>query len=307
MISLLLLCKTMQFLCIMIAGYLTVKTHILRPEDSVVLSKISLYILCPCMIFSVFQIELSQSVISGLLMTLFLSILIHVMLIIAGTFVKKVFHLEGAEEAAIIYSNAGNLVMPLVAGALGNEWVIYCSSFIVIQQILLWTHGVSLFSKNKKICIRNMLCNVNVIAILICLILLVLGWKLPVFVIETLDLLSGMLGPVTMLMAGMMIGAIPWKEFVKTKHIYLLVGLRLIVFPVLTVVLCRLLNTKEWMEQGETLSLIVIIAAITSTGATILQLALANDQRKEEVSAVYILTNVGCMFTIPLITYLYLH
>lgn len=67
------------------------KTHILRPEDSVVLSKISLYILCPCMIFSVFQIELSQSVISGLLMTLFLSILIHVMLIIAGTFVKRSF------------------------------------------------------------------------------------------------------------------------------------------------------------------------------------------------------------------------
>ena len=48
------------------------------------------------------------------------------------------------EKATIIYSNSGNLIIPLVGAILGNEWVIYSSGYMVVQTILLWTHAKSL-------------------------------------------------------------------------------------------------------------------------------------------------------------------
>lgn len=52
------------------------------------------------------------------------------------------------EKATIIYSNSGNLIIPLVGAILGNEWVIYSSGYMVVQTILLWTHAKVSFVMN---------------------------------------------------------------------------------------------------------------------------------------------------------------
>ena len=38
------------------------------------------------------------------------------------------------EQASLIYTNAGNLIIPLVTAVLGPEWVIYSSMFQLVQQ-----------------------------------------------------------------------------------------------------------------------------------------------------------------------------
>ena len=44
--------------------------------------------------------------------------------------------LSGIEKASLIYSNAGNLILPLVPAILGEEWLIYASAFILVLVII---------------------------------------------------------------------------------------------------------------------------------------------------------------------------
>lgn len=50
---------------------------------------------------------------------------------------SKVLKLDGVEETSLIYSNAGNLIIPIVTAILGKEWVIYTSAFLSVQLFLL--------------------------------------------------------------------------------------------------------------------------------------------------------------------------
>ena len=48
-----------------------------------------------------------------------------------------IFEIDAVEKASIVYSNAGNLIIPLVIAVLGEDKVIYASAFIAVQNILL--------------------------------------------------------------------------------------------------------------------------------------------------------------------------
>ena len=58
-------------------------------------------------------------------------------------------------------------MIPLVGAVLGEEWVFYTTAFILVQTVLMWTHGVKLIGQEKELNIRKILCNPNVIAMII--------------------------------------------------------------------------------------------------------------------------------------------
>ena len=65
--------------------------------------------------------------------------------------IGKPLKLSVVEKESIIYSNSGNLVIPLVTVVLGEKWVIYASAFLSVQMILMWTHGQSLMEAKAGI------------------------------------------------------------------------------------------------------------------------------------------------------------
>lgn len=52
------------FLCIVL-GWLLVRLHLLKPEDSRVLSKVCLYLVTPCVIINAFQLQRTPELLSG--------------------------------------------------------------------------------------------------------------------------------------------------------------------------------------------------------------------------------------------------
>ena len=110
------------------------------------------------------------------------------------------------EQATLIYSNAGNLIIPLVTALLGNEWVLYTSGYIIVQTILLWTHCFSLVSGETKINWGKILTNINVISIIIGIVLFVGKIQLPIAIQGTISSIGAMIGPLSMLVIGMSLG-----------------------------------------------------------------------------------------------------
>jgi len=231
MIPVLLLYKILQFAVIMVFGFVLVKLKIIKCNDSAVLSKISLYLLMPAAIINSFDIEMTQDVVSGFTLAVVAAIVIHIVLLIVDAVCRMVFKCTDVERASIVYSNAANLIIPIVSYILGAEWVIYSCAFVSVQLIFLWTHGIQLFSSGKRVYIKKIIFNINIIAILFGIVFMILGFRLPDFVKEVSSSLGDMLGIVGMLVAGMMAAEIDFKRIIKNKRLYLVLLMRMVICP----------------------------------------------------------------------------
>ena len=151
----------------MSCGFTVVKCGLIDAKSSRTLSVICIYIIMPCVMINAFQIEYSRSIRNGFLLAVAAAILIHIFLLVFVQIIGKPLKLSVVEKESIIYSNSGNLVIPLVTVVLGEKWVIYASAFLSVQMILMWTHGQSLMEAKAGINWKKILCNINLIAIIL--------------------------------------------------------------------------------------------------------------------------------------------
>lgn len=179
MISLILAEKIFSLFLMMFMGYAVVHWGLLHAEDSKTLSLISLYLISPCVIISAFQVQYTPDVLHGLLLALAAAVLLHVGIIVVVNLLGHALHLDAVEKASMIYSNAGNLIIPIVTAVLGKEWVIYSSAFLSVQLFLLWSHAKSMLCGEKSFELKKVLTNINMIAILAGAALFLLHIQLP--------------------------------------------------------------------------------------------------------------------------------
>ncbi len=304
-IALLLADKILQLTLMVLLGYLIVKTKLLKSEHSYPISVIGLYIISPAMLITAFQVDYTTEILNGLYLAFLISVLLNGLLILLGWLLKRALKLDNIEQATAIYSNSGNLIIPIVASLFGNEWVIYSTAFIVVQNVLFWSHLRLLICGKGNVPFRKIIFNINIIAIVIGMMLFLLHIKLPATLANTLSTLGHMLGPLAMLVAGMLIAAIPFKEIITDKRIYLVAFLRLIFIPLILLAVIKLGGFASWIENGKTVVMITFLATISPSAATATQMAVAYGQDAKKASAIYGVTTLLCVFTMPLIIWLY--
>ncbi len=203
MIALLLTKQISELFIIMFFGYAMVKSRILKTEDSKVLSVITLYLIIPCVIINAFQIEYSAAVRDGLILAFAAAFVVHILFIVITKVLGKIFSFNSVERASIIYTNAGNLIIPIVISVLGQEWVVYCSGYLIVQLIFIWSHGRMMICEDKTFNIKKLLMNINMIASAAGMLLFVFHLQLPLIISETLGSVGSMIGPASMMNAGM--------------------------------------------------------------------------------------------------------
>ncbi len=305
MIPTLLLYKIMQLFAVMILGFVIVKARIVKSEDAMILSKISLYLLMPATILSAFDIELTSEVTGGLLLAFGVALALHLVFLVIDLIYRRLFGKNGTERASIMYSNAGNLIIPIVSFVLGEEWVIYSCGFLIVQLVFLWTHGVRLFSAEEKFNLKKILLNVNLITIVIGAVLLLCGIRLPKFAAEISSSLGGMLGNVGMLIAGMTMAGVDFGRIFKNRRLYLVVLMRVIVMPLIALVLLRLTALWVPVAGARDVLLISFLACATPSAATVMQLAQLHQSDADLAVSVNVVSTLASIATMPLFVWLY--
>jgi hypothetical protein len=289
----------------MILGYLLVKLKVVKSEESVVLSKISLYLVMPSVILSAFQVDFKQEIREGLMLAFIAAVAIHVLLIVIGHGSGKLFKFEEIDIASIIYSNAGNLIIPIVTAVLGNEWVIYSTAFVSVQLIFLWTHCKLMFSKEKKPNVRKIILNVNMIAIFLGVLSMVSGIRLPAMLNETLSSVGAMIGPLGMLITGMIVAGMDMKQIFTSKKVYVITFFRMILCPAIILLLLKLSDADSLVSNGKEILLITFLATVTPAATTVTQFAQVHDKNAEYAGAINIMTTLVCIVTMPIFVILY--
>lgn len=306
MISLLLMKQIAELFLVMVMGFVLVKTQLLKTEDSKSLSIVALYLVMPCVIINAFQVKYTENIRNGLILAFMAAVLIHIALLILVNVLERIFHLDTVEKASIMYSNAGNLIIPIVTSILGKEWVIYSSAFISVQLILLWTHGRIMLCEERKIDLKKILLNINMITIFFGILLFVTRIQLPDIITKTMESVSVMIGPICMVVVGMLIGNMSFKQILAYRRIYIVTFLKMIVCPVIILILLKYGGMVNLLSNGKMILLISLLAAITPSSSTVTQMAQIYGKNGEYASVINIVTTIVCIITMPTIVWLYL-
>ena len=287
-VSLLLARQIIQLFLILLMGYATVKAGLLKASDSKVISVLMVYLVCPCMILNAFQIEDTPEIRKGLVYAMILAAAMHVVLLAVTALLRRPLKLDMVEQVNTIYSNAGALVIPLVQALLGSEYVIYSCAFIIVQTVLIWTHGNACLQGSFSFEWKKLLENVTILAILAGMLLYFLHLTLPEMLQNTVNSMGSMIGPIGMLLAGMAIAESPLRKVFCTKRNYLVVVLRLWVF-----------RAQTYVADGKNILMTVYLAAITPACTTITSMAQLYDRDAAHSSALYVLTTLLSIVTMP--------
>lgn len=128
-----LLGQMLSMMLMILMGFAAVKTKLVKSSQSSVISALTLYIIVPCVVIDSFQIEFSAEKMKGLLLAAGFAVLMHVLFIAVVGLLGKKWNMSPIEKASVIYSNGGNIIIPLVSALLGQEQVFYCCAFIMVQ------------------------------------------------------------------------------------------------------------------------------------------------------------------------------
>lgn len=304
-ISILLAKQIAELFLMILMGYIVVKLGLVTDDDSKVLSKIVLYLVIPCVIIDAFQIDYTPDKVQGMLLALAASVILQVLLLIAVWVMGKIFRLDEVEVASIYYSNSGNLIVPIVTYVLGKEWVVYGCVFMSVQLIFMWTHGKHIISSGEKFDWKKIVLNINMIAIFLGALLFLLKIQLPGVIDDTLSAVGGTIGPVSMIVTGMLIAGMNLRDIFTNKRVYVVTFLRLILVPLVALVILKMSGLIAWHPQGEKILLVIFLAVITPSASTVTQMCQVYGGNSKYSSAINVMTTLLAIVTMPVMVLVY--
>ncbi len=295
-------------LAIIIAlGFLAVRLKILKFDDAGPLNKFALYFLTPCAMLDAYQYEFSMDKLAGMGISLLASLIVIVTFTILTILIKKPLKLNVVEYTSMAYPNAGNFMLPLVASALGGDWVIYLSPCFFVMNILMFTHGEAVISGENRFHISMITKNVVMMANILGMVMFLLHWQLPGVLGSTVTALGNMMGPTYMFTIGMIVGSANLREVFTNRRAWLITMGRLIVYPLAAVVVLRFCGVFRIAPQARE---IITVAALTAAAPAAVMVTQFTQMYRTEpeahfASAVNILSTILCLLTMPLISYVY--
>ena len=304
MISMLIQKIISMFLMIAV-GFVLVRAGLLKAKDNKVLANAFVYVFSPCALINAFQIEYSEETRNGFLLALAAAVILHALMILITTVMKKILKLDPVETTSIIYSNSSNFIIPLIVAMLGQEWTIYASPFIAVQMVLFWTHCKAELCGERSINWKQILLNTNMIAIFIGIPCFFLGLRFPWPLQNAIESFGDMLGPTAMLVVGMIIGGMKLKELLAYRRVWLVSFLKLVLVPLVMLVFLRFSGIANVMDGGKEILYISFLAVMSPTASFITQLSILFGQDDRYAGVLNLVTTLLCIITMPLLSMLY--
>lgn len=286
-------------------GFLSAKCNLLHTKESKYLSKMVLYVIIPCILIHSFQIEVTESTYHGMKTAFVGSALVNLVFLFLTFAGRKVLKLKPVEAASLLYPNSGNLIIPIVGAVLGEEWIVYCCAFVIIQNLLLWTYGKYLISGEKKISFREMFLNSSMLAIAAGFVLMVTGIKLPGILQEAAASTGNAVAPVSMFIAGVIIGDMNLKEVFRKKKAYLVCALRLLFYPAVIIGLFLGLGIFGFGKGEEQVLLVVLLAAAAPAASNVVQFAQIYSEDASDACIINVMSTIFSIATMPFVVAVY--
>ena len=306
MISLLLAQKILELFIVLLAGFVATRAGLIHAEDARGLSVVTLFLVTPASFLTAFEVELTSELARSLALVFAVALVANLIMYALGTLFARLTGASVVERASVTYSNAGNLILPIVLSVLDEPYVIYATGYMVIQNLMFWTLMDKMFTGEAHISVRKVLSNVNIIAVLLGFVLLLTGLRLPGVLDSAVRSLGAMIGPASMLIVGITLAGLDLTELRKHRLAPVVVLTKMVVFPLVMILLFRLSGVAALVADGEKIFMVPMLAVMSCTATTVTQFAQLYGKEPEYASALSVMTTLVSIVTMPLMVQLYL-
>lgn len=276
-------------------GYFLFRKKLVSTTGIADFGKMLLYIIMPAAILKSYLVEYSHEQLKGLI----ISFIAALMALLLAIVISRIFFQKEQviERFGAAFSNAGFIGIPLVQMTLGEDAVFYVSSFVALLNILQWTYGVMLLTKDRSaLSCRKLITNPIILSFLGGLFLFFLPIKIPALLSNMIGTLSSMNGPLAMIILGTYLAQIPFRALFTESIIYKCTFIRLIVIPALTIILMAL-----FPEEYVIVKLAILIAAAAPVGSNVAIFAQLYQQDYIRAVKEVCFSTLLCIFTLPVL------
>ena len=292
---------------IILIGFLFVRLRVMRLEDSGPLNQFALLVLVPCAMLNAFQFEFSREKLAGMGICLLAILLIMLLFGVLTALLRKPLRLSIVDQMNLIYMNAGNFLLPIVAAAMGEEWVIYLSPCILVTNLLMFTHAKALLSGENRFHLSMVTKNPVLIATILGFVMFLMHLRLPGIIGQTVSVVGSMMGPIYMFTIGMILGSADLKAVFLNRRVWIVTVGRLLIYPAAAILVFRLSGIFHLYPEAKEVLTVVALTAGAPAGVMITQFTQMYRSKEEAQysSAITIMSTILCLFTMPLIAALY--
>ena len=292
-------------------GAVMFKTGKITKEGSKTLANLLIYLSLPAVIIQGFQVQRDLQHVQMLGVSTVASFLIMMISLIVS---RLAFRRDDMAAFAGTFSNPGFFGIPLIVAGLRPEAVFYVAPFVAIVNLMQWTYGVSLLTKedrekeaggeNKKenraagaaALLKRLFTAPFMVGILIGLFFFFTGLPMPGLVSRCVSYLAGLNTPVAMFTVGIYLAQTDVIGMFKKLVLYKVSLVRLVPIPLISFLFLWLLPVN--MPEMKLAILIAIACPVGSNIAVYAQLY--NKDYPYAVETVVISTLLS-IITIPLI------
>ena len=300
------LLQIMTFVVYALVGVYAVKKNIIAKDGLGVLSAFIIKIALPTMIFIYTLNGATKEQFIQSLSVLGAGALMFGCLLAIGVAASTLFKLNYNEKqvyrACTMFGNVGFMGIPILLAVLPERGMLYMSLFTIVDQLSLWTIGLTLCTPEKASNSMSLqqkllkMINPATIAIISATILIFAGVKLPLFLNTALMKIGNSATPLALAYLGGMFALMDISAYVKRAEIYLAVVLKMVLFPI---VFCHILKLTG--INSEIVLTVSILSAMPSM-SSIPMIAQSQGSAGEYAAGMVFITTVCFIFTLPLVS-----
>lgn len=247
--------RILEFIAYAFVGVVAVKLKVLDKAGLNVVSRLVMKISLPVMVFVNVVNGSSRAQLKETGIILVLTIIMYFALFFLCWALARGLRLKGTTgrvfRAGAMFGNVGFIGIPIIMTLFPNSGMLYIALFSIIDQALLWTLGLELSSpagENKKISVQDFLkkiTNPAMMGIVLALIMILADIQLPAKANDILTKIGSTTTPLALIYLGGLFLSVEIGKCLCKRELYVLVLVKMILFPIVLYVLLRLTGILE--------------------------------------------------------------
>ncbi len=305
--------QILMLLIMIAAGLIGGKTQILGKGSDDVIAKLVFNITLPCLLLtSITGMDMTPAIWKNGLGVILLAALIHGLQMIVGITSSKILKLSERKSVIhIIHTFKGNTIFigfPLLDALFpGGEGLLYAALYNFISNIIMWTIGVMFLDKSKKSNpLQNLtkLANINTVSLIIGLVLLIIGIKLPDLITGSVGRLGHATSPLAMIFIGLKFSTIKIRDIVTDVSAWVYSFNKLLLVPLLAGGLVFLLRTLPIFSISDTAMMCVLMQASTPGFAMMMIISKIYNADTDTAANNFFLSTLWSILSLPAMYFL---
>ncbi len=310
----------LSLILLAVPGFMLAKCKMVGEKASETISNIVLYVCQPALVLMGFQgEEYSADIGINILIVAGLTFAVH--FIMTGIMFVCVRNKDNNAKLnclrfASIFGNCGFMGLPMIDSLFNGlgEAIIYCAVVLAVFNILSWTLGVYIMTKDRKqISIKKIVFNPTIISVIIGFVIFIIA-KRPIVdiwsadstagiivskLIYSVDLLAKTVTPMAMMVIGIKLANANLKQIFLDKTAYWCCFFKLFVASIVTILLVTFLPISTVVKYV----MFFLMSVPCATSTTLFAVKFKSDS--DSASVMVLLTSILSMATIFLMYLFY--